>query len=100
MSISIQDVEHMAKLARLNVTDTEKEKYAKEFSDILAYIEKLNEVDTGDTQPMIGASSLTNVFREDEVTRESGTDVRKEFLSHAPEHSDEYVETISPFQEI
>jgi len=98
MKITKQQVEHMAELAKLELTEAEKEKYASEFSDILGYIEKLNKVDVSSIEPMAGGSDLVNKFRDDEVTREQGEDVRKKFVSLAPEHSDEFIETISPLK--
>ena len=98
MQITKKQVEHMAGLAKLELSDSEIAKRAKEFSDILGYIEKLNEVDVKGVEPLTGGSDLVNKFREDEVTREQGEEVRKKFVSLAPEHSDEFIETISPLK--
>jgi aspartyl-tRNA(Asn)/glutamyl-tRNA(Gln) amidotransferase subunit C len=96
MKITKQQVEHMASLAKLELSDEEKTKRAQEFSDILGYIEKLNEVDISNVEPMTGGTDLTNKLRTDEVTKEQGEQVRKKFVPLAPEHSDEFIETISP----
>lgn len=98
MNITKEQVEHMAVLAKLNLTEEEKEKFAKEFSDILGYIEKLNEIDVTNVKPMTGGTELINQFREDTVSRESGEHVRKKFVSQAPQHSDDFIETISPLK--
>lgn len=99
MEISKKQVEYMADLARLKLTKEETEKFAKEFSEILSYIEKLNEVDVSKVEPMTGGTDLTNKMREDEVSRELGEKVRDEFIKLAPEHSDEFIETISPLKQ-
>ncbi|NDI36112.1 Asp-tRNA(Asn)/Glu-tRNA(Gln) amidotransferase subunit GatC [Chengkuizengella sediminis] len=70
MSISIKDVDHVAKLARLELNDEEKDQFTKQLNAILQYAEKLNELDTENIQPTTHVLELTNVMRED-VTRES-----------------------------
>ena len=88
----------MAELAKLDLSDAEIDKRAKEFSDILGYIAKLDKVDVKGVEPLTGGSDLVNKLREDEVTRQQGEAVRQKFISLAPEHSDEYIETISPLK--
>ena len=66
--ITKKEVEHIAKLARLGLTDKEIEKYQKELSSILDYIEKLKEVDTKDVEPTSHSVKLDNVMREDKIT--------------------------------
>ncbi|MDP5276994.1 Asp-tRNA(Asn)/Glu-tRNA(Gln) amidotransferase subunit GatC [Chengkuizengella axinellae] len=70
MSISIKDVEHVAKLARLELKDEEKNQFTKQLNAILQYAEKLNELDTENIEPTTHVLKLTNVMREDE-TRDS-----------------------------
>lgn len=72
--ISIKDVEHVAKLARLELTEEEKEKYSKQLGDILKYADELNEVDTKNVEPMSHALPFANVFREDKVVCEFSRD--------------------------
>ncbi|HEY4611366.1 MAG TPA: Asp-tRNA(Asn)/Glu-tRNA(Gln) amidotransferase subunit GatC [Bacteroidota bacterium] len=67
MPVTIKDVEHIAKLARLEFTQDEKEKFTRQFNDILAYMEKLNGLDTSNVKPLSHVIELSNVFREDEV---------------------------------
>lgn len=98
MSITTEQIEHIAKLSRLELKDAEKDTFAKEFNDILAYVEQLQEVDVEGVEPMVGAAQVDSVMRVDEVTRESGEDVRGAFVPLAPEHTDEHVETVSPFK--
>jgi aspartyl-tRNA(Asn)/glutamyl-tRNA(Gln) amidotransferase subunit C len=67
MKVTIQDVEYIAKLAKLEYTDKEKEKFTKQFNTILEYIDKLNELNTDDVEPLSHVIELSNVMREDEV---------------------------------
>jgi aspartyl-tRNA(Asn)/glutamyl-tRNA(Gln) amidotransferase subunit C len=65
MSVTVKDVEHVAKLARLEFSDAEKEKFTHQLNDILKYVEKLNELDTTNVEPLAQVVELSNVFRED-----------------------------------
>lgn len=80
--ITVKDVEHVAKLARLELTETEKEKFTKQLGDVLKYVEQMNEVDTTNVKPMAHAFDIVNVMREDEVVTEVS---REELLKNAPE---------------
>ncbi|MDD3149819.1 MAG: Asp-tRNA(Asn)/Glu-tRNA(Gln) amidotransferase subunit GatC [Candidatus Gastranaerophilales bacterium] len=83
--ISKEQVEHVAKLARLALTEEEKEKFAKQFDDILEYFNQLNEVNTENVKPMAHAVPSSNVMREDVVVRDC---TKEEILSNAPEEED------------
>jgi aspartyl-tRNA(Asn)/glutamyl-tRNA(Gln) amidotransferase subunit C len=67
MEITRRDVEKVAQLARLAVTDSEKETFAKQLSQILAHVDKLNRYDTTGVQPTTTVMGQVNVFREDDV---------------------------------
>ncbi|NTW50368.1 MAG: Asp-tRNA(Asn)/Glu-tRNA(Gln) amidotransferase subunit GatC [Chlorobiales bacterium] len=67
MSVTKQDVEYIANLARLSFNEDEKEKMTKELNTILSYIEKLNELDTSKVEPLINMNERTNVLRPDEI---------------------------------
>lgn len=66
MALSTDDVRHVARLARLALTDEEVEALRGELSDILAYAELVGEVATDDVPPTAHAYPLTNVWRDDE----------------------------------
>jgi len=83
--ITIKDVEHVAKLARLSLTEEEKEKFTKQLGDILNYVEQLNEVNTDNVEPMAHAFPITNVMRDDNAYTEF---TREELLANAPEEED------------
>ncbi|WP_309492091.1 Asp-tRNA(Asn)/Glu-tRNA(Gln) amidotransferase subunit GatC [Candidatus Hecatella orcuttiae] len=65
--ISKEEVEHVAWLARLELSEEEKELYTQQFNDILDYFQKLNELDTEGVPPTLHVLELVNVFRKDEV---------------------------------
>jgi len=66
LSISREQVRYVARLSRIALTDEEEDKFTHQLGDILAYIEKLNECDVENVQPISQAAACDNVFREDE----------------------------------
>jgi aspartyl-tRNA(Asn)/glutamyl-tRNA(Gln) amidotransferase subunit C len=82
--IAREDVEHVAELARLELTSAEKEQFIAQLNSILTYIEKLNELDTRDVEPTSHVLPMANVFRDDEVRPSMD---RAEVLHNAPEES-------------
>ena len=87
MAITIQDVEHIATLAKLVFTDAEKEKFTHRMNQILEYMEKLNSLDTSTVEPLSHVIELSNVFRADEVKPGVSTE---EALKNAPAKNDEF----------
>lgn len=83
--ITKEQVEHVAHLARLAVTDEEVENLAKDLSAIIEYAEQLNELDTDNVEPTTHVLDLKNVMRKDEpkewITQE-------EALKNAPDAED------------
>lgn len=82
MSISRDDVRHIAGLARLRFSDEDEEQMADEMSRILDYVDKLNELDTSGVPPMSHVLDVHNVFRDDDV--EARID-RDDALQSAPD---------------
>ena len=80
--ISPADVEHVARLARLDLSAAEKERMRTELDGILAYIDKLRALDTRDVPPTSHAVPVTNVMREDE---ERPSLPQEEMLANAPD---------------
>jgi len=66
MGVEKKDVEHIAKLARLELTEPEKETYRQQLDAILGYMKQLDEVDTSSVQPLAHVLGMENVMREDE----------------------------------
>ena len=86
MKITAQEVSHVAKLARLHMSQQEIEAMAKQLDDILTYVAKLNELDTEGIMPTTHAISIVNAFREDEVKPSLE---RGKTLANAPRQNDE-----------
>ena len=85
--IERKDVEHVARLARLALTDAELEKMRDQLNGILAYIEKLNELDTSSVEPTSHAVPMVNVMRDDV---EGACLPREEALGNAPDRAGEF----------
>ncbi len=85
MSITNKDVQHVAKLARLNLSADEEQMFTEQLNAILQYAEKLNELDTEGVEPTTHVLPVSNVMRED-VERES-LPIEKVMLN-APEEED------------
>jgi aspartyl-tRNA(Asn)/glutamyl-tRNA(Gln) amidotransferase subunit C len=67
MKISKEEVEHVALLARLKFSESEKERFTTQMNSILDYMDKLKELDTSQVEPTFHAVAERNVFREDTV---------------------------------
>ena len=65
--ITRREVEHVARLARLELTEEEKERMTAQLDSILQYIDKLNELDTSGVEPTTTVIPMVSVMREDEV---------------------------------
>lgn len=65
MSITPKDVEHVARLARLELSDSEKDQFTEQLNAILKYAEKLNGLDTEKVEPTSHVLPITNVMRAD-----------------------------------
>jgi len=74
-------IENLAHLARLQFSQEEKAGLKEDLQSMIAFVEKLNEVDTAGVKPMLHMSSEVNVFREDEI---KGSVTREEALLNAP----------------
>ena len=67
MKIGRREVEHVARLARLELSEDEIEQFSPQLSSILDYMDKLNELRTTGVEPTSQVIPVTNVFREDEI---------------------------------
>lgn len=83
--ISDETIEYVGILAKLELSEEEKEQAKKDMANMLDYIDTLNELDTSGVEPMSHVFPVNNVFREDVVTNE---DDRDEILANAPETKD------------
>ena len=93
-----KEVEHIAKLARLEISEKEKPKFEKELSDILGFVEKLNEVDTAGVAPLTGGTDLKNILRPDEQVNKELEGVSEKLLGHTPDKKEGWVRVRAVFQ--
>lgn len=84
-SISDETIEYVGILAKLELNEEEKEQAKKDMGEMLDYIDKLNELDTRDVEPMSHVFPVNNVFREDVVTNGDG---HQDTLANAPERKE------------
>jgi aspartyl-tRNA(Asn)/glutamyl-tRNA(Gln) amidotransferase subunit C len=88
--ISKEVVKHIAKLARLSLSEKEVERYQKELSQILEYIEKLKEVDVSGVEPVFHPLRVKNVFREDVESKKNLEEIKK-LIELMPEKKEGYL---------
>jgi aspartyl-tRNA(Asn)/glutamyl-tRNA(Gln) amidotransferase subunit C len=87
MKIDKETVDKIAHLARLEFENEAKEQIIKDMNNMLAFVDKLNELDTSNVEPLIYMSEEVNVFREDEVKQEI---TQQEALKNAPKKDSDY----------
>ena len=83
--ITRKEVEHVARLARLELSEAEKEEMTAQLDAILGYMEKLNQVDTSDVEPTTTVIPMVSVMRDDEVRPSLG---QEDALANAPDRED------------
>jgi len=94
-NINKADVEQVAKLARLELTIEEKNKYTEELGEILNYVEELNEVDTTDLSLENQNLFLTNIARRDEISNQND---RENLFSNAPAQEKGFIKVKKVFE--
>jgi aspartyl-tRNA(Asn)/glutamyl-tRNA(Gln) amidotransferase subunit C len=96
MQLPIEQVEWVAKLAYIAVSDAEKAKYAEDLSAVLGYVDELQQVDTNTVDETMQITGLSNVMDGDYV--EPSTISREEFLKRAPMNDRGYIKVKSVFK--
>ncbi|OGZ17443.1 MAG: asparaginyl/glutamyl-tRNA amidotransferase subunit C [Candidatus Nealsonbacteria bacterium RBG_13_36_15] len=92
--ISKKEVEHIAKLARLGVSQKEVNKFQKELSKILDYFKKLEEMDISDVEPTSHSVLLENIKREDKADPQE-IETKKDLLEAVPKEKEGYIKVKS-----
>jgi len=87
VSVTLKDVKHIAELARLEFSGEELESFTHQLNQILEYVEKLNELDTENVEPLSHPVEGNNAFREDELKPSIN---REEALKNAPDRDEEF----------
>jgi aspartyl-tRNA(Asn)/glutamyl-tRNA(Gln) amidotransferase subunit C len=85
--ITRQEVEHVARLARLELSEEEKARMTEQLDAILGYMDKLNQLDTSQVEPMTTVIPMVSVMREDEVRPSLPVE---EALANAPDREDAF----------
>jgi len=86
--ITKKDLEHIGWLARLELSEEDREKYAPKLNSVLDYFGELDKADTGGVEPSYHVLPMSNVFREDVP---SGSLSQEEVLSNAPKKQDGFI---------
>jgi aspartyl-tRNA(Asn)/glutamyl-tRNA(Gln) amidotransferase subunit C len=87
MSVTREEVQYIAALAKLKFTDEELDNFTKQFNEILEYMETLNEIDTENVEPLSHPLEGENMLREDQVHPGS---THEEALKNAPDSDSEF----------
>lgn len=90
MKLNKKDIEHIANLARLELSDKEIDKYGSQLSGILNYIDQLKEVNTTGVEPTAQVTGLENILREDLVEIWNKDEI-KNALNQSPEMEDNQI---------
>ena len=86
MSISSTDIQRVAHLARLQLSETELESYSVQMKAIVEFVDQLQHVDTSGVEPMVHAIELTNVLANDQVRTGLSCE---QALANSPDHDEE-----------
>ena len=87
MEVNDAMVDKLAHLSRLKFSEVEKDEIKKDLQKMIAFVEKLNELDTTGVEPLLHLTDVVNVLREDEV---NGSISREDALKNAPLHDDKF----------
>lgn len=92
------DVQHLATLSRLSVSEIEREKYERQIGSILEYLSKLGEVDTTDVPELAHPAVLENVWAEDEI-HERSSEQRNAMIEAFPNRAGDLLSVPAVFEE-
>ena len=96
MALTPADIVKIARLAQLDISPEEAEKYREKLSSVLEYIDKLGELDLSKVEPTAHITGVTNVMRKDE-TSDCDAAVRDALLAASPQHEGDYVKVKAVF---
>ena len=87
MTLDLKTVKHISKLARISVDEEKANKLAGDLNSIFEFIEKLNELNTENVEPLTSIANTTLRFREDEVQSQN---IREKILSNSPDTNEDF----------
>ncbi|MCH8545228.1 MAG: Asp-tRNA(Asn)/Glu-tRNA(Gln) amidotransferase subunit GatC [Cryomorphaceae bacterium] len=88
MDVSIKELEKIAHLAKIELSEDEKQGMLRDFNKILHFVEKVKELELDNVEPMIYVSDRNNATREDVKGKESS---QQDALKNAPDHDTDYI---------
>ena len=87
MTIDLKTIKHISKLSRISVDDAKADKLAGDLNSIFDFIEKLNELNTDNVEPLTSVAETTLKLRGDEVKSEN---IRDQILKNSPEENEDF----------
>ena len=87
MTIDLKTIKHISKLSRISVDDAKADKLAGDLNSIFDFIEKLNELNTDNIEPLTSVAETTLKLRTDEVKSEN---IRDQILKNSPEENEDF----------
>ena len=87
MSIDLKTIKHISKLSRISVDEQKAEKLAGDLNSIFKFIEKLNELNTDNVEPLTSVAETTLKFRSDEVKNQN---IREQIIKNSPEDNEDF----------
>ena len=87
MTIDLKTIKHISKLSRISVDDAKADKLAGDLNSIFDFIEKLNELNTDNVEPLTSVAETTLKLRVDEVKSEN---IRDQILKNSPEENEDF----------
>ena len=87
MSIDLKTIKHISKLSRISVDEKKAEKLAGDLNSIFNFIEKLNELNTDNVEPLTSVAKTTLKFRSDEVKNQN---IREQIIKNSPEDNEDF----------
>ena len=87
MTIDLKTVKHISKLSRISIDDDKAKKLGKDLNSIFSFIEKLNELDTKNTEPLTSIAETKLKLRKDEIKSEN---IREDILKNSPDKNKDF----------
>ena len=87
MTIDLKTVKHISKLSRISIDDKKAEKLSNDLNSIFSFIEKLNELDTKNTEALTSIAETTLKLRKDEIKSQN---IREDILKNSPDKNKDF----------
>ena len=87
MTINLKTVKHISKLSRISIDDHKAKKLSNDLNSIFSFIEKLNQLDTKNTEPLTSIAETTLKLRKDEIKSQN---IREDILKNSPDKNEDF----------